>query len=59
MDATLTSVRGLVALDAAQAACIAGGLDKGAQEALYMIGYAIGYVSKLISKIYLYFRNLV
>ena len=49
---------GLAAVDPCEAVYIAGGIDKGAQDALYMIGFALGYIVKTATKIYLFFKSI-
>lgn len=45
-------MHGFVALDECEAAAVRGGIDKGAQEALYLIGYAVGVVCRLFVKLF-------
>ncbi len=40
-----------IAMSEQEAICIVGGVDKGAQDALYMIGYALGVISKVFTSI--------
>ncbi len=42
---------GLVALSCNEAAMVFGGVDKGAQETLYIIGYVIGVIAKVFTSI--------
>lgn len=46
------AMHGFVALDECEAAAVRGGIDKGAQEALYLIGYAVGVVCRLFVKLF-------
>lgn len=43
---------GLVALSCNEAATVLGGVDKGAQETLYLIGYVIGVIAKVFTTIF-------
>ncbi|MBQ7575732.1 MAG: hypothetical protein IJT26_04280 [Bacteroidales bacterium] len=43
---------GLVAVSANEAAAVFGGVDKGAQETLYIIGYVIGVIAKVFTSIF-------
>ncbi len=45
-------LRGFTLLDECEATAVRGGVDKQAQEALYMIGYAIGVVVKLFVSLF-------
>lgn len=47
-----TAFCGFIAMDAAETAALRGGIDKQAQDALYMIGYAIGVITKVFVSIY-------
>ena len=43
---------GIVAISDEEALSIVGGVDKGAQDALYVIGYVIGVVAKVFVSLY-------
>ncbi|MDD2292858.1 MAG: hypothetical protein PHD07_01445 [Bacteroidales bacterium] len=43
---------GLIAIGEHESACIAGGIDRSAQQALYTIGYALGSLAGYLSKLY-------
>lgn len=45
------AMHGFVTLDECEAAAVRGGIDKGAQDALYLIGYAVGVVCRLFVKL--------
>lgn len=40
-----------------EAACIFGGVDKRAQDALYTIGYVLGLVARFVGTIFLFKRD--
>ena len=40
-----------IALSEEEAICVVGGVDKGAQETLYMIGYVVGVISKVFTSL--------
>lgn len=46
------AVRGFVALDERETVAVRGGIDKNAQDALYLIGYAVGVVCRLFVKLF-------
>ena len=43
---------GLSAVSQNEAATVFGGVDKGAQETLYLIGYVIGVIAKVFTSIF-------
>ena len=43
---------GLSAMTPNEAATVFGGVDKGAQETLYLIGYVIGVIAKVFTSIF-------
>ena len=43
---------GLTAISSQEAATVFGGVDKGAQETLYLIGYVIGVIAKVFTSIF-------
>lgn len=47
-----SAVHGFVALDEREALAVRGGIDKSAQDALYLIGYAVGVVCRLFVKLF-------
>ena len=46
------TLAGFTALNDAEAVALRGGIDKQAQDALYMIGYVIGVLAKVFVSIY-------
>lgn len=50
--------KGWTAVPAAESCAVAGGIDKGAQEAIYMFGYLLGVVAKAATKVYLYIKGI-
>lgn len=49
---------GFTALCEADAAVLRGGVDKQAQEALYMIGYIVGIVAKVFVSLFSLFKTI-
>lgn len=49
---------GFTAMTASDAAVLRGGIDKQAQESMYMIGYVIGVVAKFFASIYTFVKTL-
>jgi len=47
-----------MAIEEQEASYIIGGIDKNAQDALYLIGYAIGILARLAVKVYLAIKGL-
>lgn len=43
---------GLTAMDEAEMLGIVGGVDKGAQEALYMLGYVVGVIARVFTSLF-------
>ncbi|MBO4570407.1 MAG: hypothetical protein J5699_00590 [Bacteroidales bacterium] len=51
------NVTGLVALSGNEAAAVFGGVDKGAQETLYLVGYVIGVIAKVFVSIFTFIKR--
>ena len=47
-----SAMRGFVALDGREVLAVRGGIDKSAQDALYLIGYGVGVVCRLFVKLF-------
>lgn len=45
-------LQGLQAVSSNEAVCVIGGIDKGAQDALYVIGYVVGIIAKVFTSIF-------
>lgn len=58
METMLTISKGWTAVTLTEACAVAGGIDKGAQEAIYMFGYLLGVVAKAATKVYLYIKGI-
>lgn len=43
---------GLIAMSEAETLSVVGGIDKGAQDALYMIGYVVGVIARVFTSLF-------
>lgn len=57
MKRDLLTANGFAILDECEAVAVRGGVDKQAQDALYLIGYAIGVVAKAFVTFFALFRK--
>ena len=56
---TCLNKQGWTAVGTSEACVVAGGIDKGAQEAIYMIGYVLGLVAKAVTKAYFFIKDML
>jgi len=43
---------GFLAIEETEALCVVGGVDKGVQETLYLIGYVVGVIVKVFTSLF-------
>jgi len=48
----IRNINGLVPVSQEEAISAVGGIDKGAQETLYLIGYVVGIIARLITSLF-------
>lgn len=57
MKKELLIANGFAILDECEAAAVRGGIDKQAQDALYLIGYAVGVIAKAFLTFFVMFKK--
>lgn len=57
MKRELLTANGFAILDECEAVAVRGGVDKQAQDALYLIGYAIGVIAKAFVTFFVMFKK--